>query len=127
MTGYSLKGTITFWILVVLTILSGGALLPFLIIGIITYQLGGLLVRSLTGYDPRDGTTANDRKRQESINQIIIESRLKSDPVFIAEEKRQKAISANRYCEDCHKIFVDEVAFISHKDAKHKNKTKINC
>jgi len=78
LTGYSLKGSITFWILmalVVLAVLSGelgdaAQYLLTLVGGVLLYQGGRWFIRIITGgYDPHDGSTAAHRTTT-SANQL---------------------------------------------------------
>lgn len=70
MTGYSLKGTISFvaMVLLIITALFSGEfgeafyLIGMLVVGMVLYQVGRLFIRGVTGFDPDDGTTKRDRE-----------------------------------------------------------------
>jgi len=85
MTGYNIKGTIGFILIVVVlvaTLFSGdfsgaGNIFLTLIAGMILYQVGRFIVRGVTGFDPHEGTTRSDRKYSREDEEMIKKSRRK--------------------------------------------------
>jgi len=116
MTGYSLKGSITFLLIVlalVVAVVSGawseaGTLLLMLLVGMVFYQVGRFFIRGLTGWDPHEGTTARDR---------VARTRTTS------RDTRKDTLSSSLYnpfkCPYCRRSFKVKSALDQHISDKH--------
>jgi len=113
-TGYSLKGFITFWIVVILLLTAffsgnfsgAGQIFLVLIGGIILYQIMRFVMRAITGWDPHEGTTRSGRTVQKELERSL--NTTKENSKF----KKWK-------CDSCRKVFKSELALDSHKKTKH--------
>jgi tetratricopeptide (TPR) repeat protein len=124
LTGYSIKGTITFWLIVagiLFALLAGDideafGFFVMLILGVFLYQAGRWIVRIITGYDPDDGSTKDDR--YQSITDSIPNEKNNIEDLKTQLQELKDLFESNLITEDEYNIKKKHILALDNKTSK---------